>query len=368
MGMAEIADSPVILIADIDRGGVFAQILGTVELLKPNERSRVKGFVINKFRGDKSILDSGIKMIEQKIGIPCLGTVPYIKINLDDEDSLSENLHILTKFRDKKDEIQLAVVSLPHISNFTDFIPLQNQTAVNLYYVKEPKDLGFPDCIIIPGTKNTLADLNWLKKIGLAEKIQAEAKKGTPIIGICGGFQILGEKLLNEELGMSNEESGLSLLPVETSFSEKKVRTRVSGKTLSNLPVSGYEIHQGLTEFVDGAEKAYFAQVTDSVSGEMKFDGAVQGNVFGTYIHGLFDEAAFREKFIEILARRKGIDISEILKKSEKPQKTERDGQGKSQIFNSFCEFKENQYNLLAKTLRENLDMKKIYGIMGLNR
>ena len=300
MGMAEIADSPVILIADIDRGGVFAQILGTVELLKPNERSRVKGFVINKFRGDKSILDSGIKMIEQKIGIPCLGTVPYIKINLDDEDSLSENLHILTKFRDKKDEIQLAVVSLPHISNFTDFIPLQNQTAVNLYYVKEPKDLGFPDCIIIPGTKNTLADLNWLKKIGLAEKIQAEAKKGTPIIGICGGFQILGEKLLNEELGMSNEESGLSLLPVETSFSEKKVRTRVSGKTLSNLPVSGYEIHQGLTEFVDGAEKAYFAQVTDSVSGEMKFDGAVQGNVFGTYIHGLFDEAAFREKFAAV--------------------------------------------------------------------
>ena len=363
MGMAEIADSPVILVADIDRGGVFAQILGTVELLEPNERSRVKGFVINKFRGDKSILDSGIKMIEQKIGIPCLGTVPYIKINLDDEDSLSENLHILTKFRDKKDEIQLAVVSLPHISNFTDFIPLQNQTIVNLYYVKEPKDLGFPDCIIIPGTKNTLSDLDWLKKIGLAEKIQAEAKKGTPIVGICGGFQILGEKLVSSE--RSAESSGLSLLPVETSFSEKKVRTRVSGKTLSNLPVSGYEIHQGQTEFVDGAEKVYFSQITDSVSGETKFDGAVSGNIFGTYIHGLFDESAFRDKFIKILARRKGIDISEILKKSDEMQKTERDGQGKSQIFNSFCEFKESQYNLLAQTIRENLDMKRIYEILG---
>ena len=150
MGMAEIADSPVILVADIDRGGVFAQLYGTIELLEPEERSRIKGFIINKFRGDESILESGIRMIEEKTGIPCVGTIPYIKIQLDDEDSLSENLHTLTKFQENSGKIQLAVVSLPHISNFTDFIPLQNHPEINLYYAKEPKDLGFPDGIIIP--------------------------------------------------------------------------------------------------------------------------------------------------------------------------------------------------------------------------
>ena len=431
MGMAKMSDSPVILVADIDRGGVFAQILGTIELLTPEERTRVKGFVINKFRGDKSILDSGIRMLEEKTGIPCVGTLPYMKIQLDDEDSLSINLHTLTQFRDKKDEIQLAIVRLPHISNFTDFIPLQNLPFVNLYYAAEPKDLGNPDCIIIPGTKNTLDDLQWLKDCGLAELIQTEAKKGTSVVGICGGFQILGEKLETEsgkwkvESGVMDREavsaeesvsSGLSLLPVSTVFSSQKTRTRVSGKVvqvascklqvesgsvfgeadpggevalggesifspLAGLSVSGYEIHQGQTEFLSGAEKAYFSQITDSVSGETKFDGAVSGNVFGTYIHGLFDEAEFRSKFLEILAARKGIDLekwSQIFNESEKSStgmknslKSASSGMSESTFsgknFHSIQEFKESQYNLLAETLRKHLDMKKIYEIMGLS-
>ena len=427
MGMAKMSDSPVILVADIDRGGVFAQILGTIELLTPEERNRVKGFVINKFRGDKSILDSGIRMLEEKTGIPCVGTLPYMKIQLDDEDSLSTNLHTLTQFQDKKDEIQLAIVRLPHISNFTDFIPLQNLPFVNLYYAAEPKDLGNPDCIIIPGTKNTLDDLQWLKDCGLAELIQSEAKKGTPVVGICGGFQILGEKLETEsgkwkvESGVMDREavsaeesfsSGLSLLPVSTAFSSQKTRTRVSGKVLqvesgkwktesgildreslssggdslfsglSLLPVSGYEIHQGQTEFLSGAEQAYFSQITDSVSVETKFDGAVSGNVFGTYIHGLFDEAEFRNKFLEILAARKGIDSekwSQIFNEGEKSStgmknslKSSVSGMSESTFsgknFHSIQEFKESQYNLLAETLRKHLDMKKIYEIMGLPR
>ena len=431
MGMAKMSDSPVILVADIDRGGVFAQVLGTIELLTPEERTRVKGFVINKFRGDKSILDSGIRMLEEKTGIPCVGTLPYMKIQLDDEDSLSTNLHILAQFRDKKDEIQLAIVRLPHISNFTDFIPLQNLPFVNLYYAAEPKDLGNPDCIIIPGTKNTLDDLQWLKDCGLAELIQSEAKKGTPVVGICGGFQILGEKLETEsgkwkvESGVMDREavsaeesvsSGLSLLPVSTAFSSQKTRTRVSGKVvqvesgkrkvesgslsgetvpggevalggesifspLAGLLISGYEIHQGQTEFLSGAEQAYFSQITDSVSGETKFDGAVSGNVFGTYIHGLFDEVEFRSKFLEILAARKGIDSekwSQIFNESEKSStgmknslKSASSGMSESTFsgknFHSIQEFKESQYNLLAETLRKHLDMKKIYEIMGLS-
>ncbi|MBB5227132.1 cobyric acid synthase [Treponema ruminis] len=407
MGMAAMADSPVILVADIDRGGVFAQILGTIELLTPEERKRVKGFVINKFRGDKSILDSGITMLEEKTGIPCVGTLPYMKIQLDDEDSLSTNLHTLRQFRDKKDEIQLAIVRLPHISNFTDFIPLQNLPNVNLYYVLEPKDLGSPDCIIIPGTKNTPEDLDWLKKSGLAELIQAQAKNGTPIVGICGGFQMLGEKLRDEETAADEEGrgsgfvSGLSLLPVSTVFSSQKIRTRVSGKVLggenesekdmaeksifsplANLLLSGYEIHMGQTDFAEGAEQAYFSQIRDSVSGESKFDGAVSGNVFGTYIHGLFDEAEFCRKFVEMLAVKKGIpaekwsqisndagkSASGMEKSSELAASDRTDGPFSGEKFTSLQDFKESQYNILAETLRKHLDMKKIYEIMGLSR
>ena len=383
MGMAQMADSPVILVADIDRGGVFAQILGTIELLTLEERKRVKGFVINKFRGDKSILDSGIRMLEEKTGIPCVGTLPYMKINLDDEDSLSENLQKAEKFRDKKDEIQLAVVRLPHISNFTDFIPLQNQPSVNLYYVSSPEDFGSPDCIIIPGTKNTLGDLDWLKDSGLAKIIRNEAEKGTPVVGICGGFQMMGKlKIENGKL-----KDGLALLPVVTEFCQKKALTRVTGKlkiengkletensllrcscdvdevfsSLSGVSVSGYEIHQGRTEFSEGAKESFFAEIVDSVTGETKLDGAVSGNVLGTYIHGLFDEAEFTARFLKILAERKGFELAQ--------------SSGESQIFNgnthslqNLRDFKENQYNLLAETLRENLDMQKIYYILGLHK
>ena len=364
MGMARLSDSPVLLVADIDRGGVFAQLIGTVELLEADERSRVKGLVINKFRGDESILADGIRMIEEKTGIPVVGTVPYMRITLDDEDSLSENLHTVTRFRNKKDEIQLAVVRLPHISNFTDFIPLASHTIVNLYYVEKPEDLGNPDAVILPGTKNTLFDLGWLMESGIAERIQDEARKGTLIAGICGGFQMLGERIIGVESGMEAAGgrtcvSALGLLPVETEFSVRKTRARVFGEVCAEspfggLPVAGYEIHMGRTRFADGAEALHFARLTDSVSGETKMDGAARGNVFGTYIHGLFDSGEFTGQFVKILAERKGISLpeSQILNDgAENPR--------------SLHEFKESQYNLLADTLRAHLDMKRIYEIIG---
>ena len=247
-------------------------------------------------------------MLEKRTGIPVVGTVPYMHISLDDEDSLSENLHTLTRFREKNDEIQLAVVRLPHVSNFTDFNPLARYDCVNLYYASSAEELGAPDAIILPGTKNTLADLDWLKKTGIVALIQDEAKKGTPVVGICGGFQMLGEKIYGTENGNLKTEteeqfanvpcvSALGLLPIETEFSEQKTRTRVSGKvrtgngklktencdfsddasffsSLDSFPVSGYEIHMGHTRFVEGAEASFFARITDTVSGEEKNDGA----------------------------------------------------------------------------------------------
>ena len=385
MGMAEIVDTPVILVADIDRGGVFAQLLGTVELLAPEERRRVKGMIINKFRGDVSILEKGIRMIEERTKIPVIGTIPYVKIELDDEDSLSENLNKLTKFRDKNDEIQLAVVRLPHISNFTDFNPLARHGLVNLYYASNPKALGNSDAIIVPGTKNTLADLKWLKESGLSDLLQKKFEEGVPIIGICGGFQILGKKIIGNEIGETGETetAGLALLPVETEFSSQKNRGRVSGKVrfdenqknlsenifsgLQDFNVSGYEIHMGLTKFEKGQEISSFARIRDEVSGEFKEDGAVFKNALGTYIHGLFDDGGFRRKFIEILARRKNIDLAKIRLAETESQilngkedfGTEDDGGG------SISRFKESQYNLLAETLRKHLDMRKIYEIIG---
>ncbi|WP_407429235.1 cobyric acid synthase [Treponema sp.] len=348
MGMAELSDSPVLLVADIDRGGVFAQLVGTLELLTVNERSRIKGLIINKFRGDKSILDSGIKILEEKTGIPVLGCVPYIKITLDDEDSLSENLNILTKFQADSGKIQIAVIKLPHISNFTDFIPLQNLSDVNIYYVSKPEDLGFPDAIIIPGTKNTFKDLEWLKESGLADKIKDLAQKRIQILGICGGFQILGECISGTESeGEEQKKEGLSLLPVETVFSKQKTRTRVSGLTSDGIPVSGYEIHMGETKFVNENTGAYFSEISDSISGKSKKEGAVKENVSGTYIHGIFDEFDFTESFVKKLAKVKGIEIQEIERNEN---------------------FKESQYNLLADTLRENLDINKIYKIMGIKK
>ncbi|MDD3570038.1 MAG: cobyric acid synthase [Lachnospiraceae bacterium] len=348
MGMAKMANAPVILAGDIDRGGVFAQLYGTVELLDKEEKDRIKGIIINKFRGDKEILCPGLRMIEGKINKPVVGVIPYINIDIDDEDSLSQSLEKTQSTAD----IDIAVIRLPKISNFTDFNALEYRNGISVRYVKNRKELKNPDLIILPGTKNTMEDLKWLRECGLEAEIARHKEGGTLIFGICGGYQMLGEELsdpFNVEGG--GNMRGMCLLPTKTIFAEEKTRTRVTGvvgkingefSTLSGLSFEGYEIHMGETEVVD------VSPFSSIINGKTeKGDGACCDNVFGTYVHGIFDTGTFTEGLIGIICKKKGIHMDEL------------------ENFD-FEKYKENQYDLLADTLRNNMDMKKIYEIMGM--
>lgn len=329
MGMAEMVNSPVILVGDIDRGGVFAQIYGTTELLPYNERQRIKGIVINKFRGDKSILQNGITMLENKCHTPVVGVVPFGNFDIDDEDSLSSRLGSKTL-----GAIDIAVIRLPKLSNFTDFSPLEQY---GLRYVSSVKELGNPDLIILGGTKNTVADMRWLNETGLKAAIQKLAERGTDIFGICGGYQLMGERITDSE-GVENgidTIEGLCLLPVETDFYIQKTTRQVCGKAYNGETVTGYEIHQGQSTVKGG--KAF--SVIDG-----REEGCVLNNCVGTYIHGVFDETNFREKYIKTIFDKKGISFDE---------KTI-----------DIKEYKESQYNKLADLIRENMDMDKIYEIL----
>lgn len=219
MGMAKIADAPVLLVGDIDRGGVFAQLIGTVMLLEPEEQDRIKGLIVNKFRGDKKILDPGITMLEERAGKPVLGVVPYADVDIEDEDSLASSLeetHIQA-------EIDVAVIRFPRISNFTDMQALSMERDVSVRYVTKPSELGEPDVILLPGTKNTIQDLLWLRESGLEAKITRLAKKGTIVFGICGGYQMLGESLMDplQTESALGSVRGMGLLPVTTVFEEE---------------------------------------------------------------------------------------------------------------------------------------------------
>lgn len=349
MGMAKMAKAPVLLVGDIDRGGVFAQLIGTVELLEEDEKAMVKGLIINKFRGDKTILDPGVEMLEERSRIPVVGVAPYLDIQLEDEDSLTERF-------DRKQEagvIDIAVIRTPRISNFTDFNPFESIPGVSLRYVKHPRDLHSPDMIILPGTKNTMGDLIWMRENGMEAAVLKEASRGKLIFGVCGGYQMLGETL-SDPHGVENGGSmkGMGLLPMETVFAEKKTRTRVQGHfeelsgvfaPLSGAEVEGYEIHMGESILKENAGTV--TRITDSVSGEKKEEGAFSGNVCGTYIHGIFDKEASAEAMIRVIGEKKGIDVENMTGVD-------------------FAAFKEQQYDILAAELRKHLDMKKIYEIL----
>ena len=349
MGMAKMAKAPVLLVGDIDRGGVFAQLISTVELLEDDEKAMVKGLIINKFRGDKTILDPGVVMLEERSGIPVVGVAPYLDIQVEDEDSLTERF-------DRKQEagvIDIAVVRTPRISNFTDFNPFESIPGVSLRYVKHPRDLHSPDMIILPGTKNTMGDLIWMRESGMEAAVLKEASRGKLIFGVCGGYQMLGETL-SDPHGVENGGSmkGMVLLPMETVFAEKKTRTRGQGHfgqlsgvfaPLSGAEIEGYEIHMGESILKDNAGTA--TKITDSVSGKKKEEGAFAGNVCGTYIHGVFDKEASAEAIIRVIGEKKGIDVENMTGVD-------------------FAAFKEQQYDILAAELRKHLDMKKIYEIL----
>ncbi len=350
MGMAKLVNSPVLLVGDIDRGGVFASIAGTLMLLEEDERKMIKGTIINKFRGDVNILKPGLDMIEEITKTPVVGVVPYMELDIDDEDSLSE------RFNNKGtvDLIDIAVIKLPRMSNFTDFNTFEYIPGVSLRYVKSVRELKDPDMIILPGTKNTMEDLKWLRESGLETQILKQAAKGKVIFGICGGYQMLGMELsdpFNVESG--GTMAGMGLLPTKTVFEKEKVRTRVSGNfnevsgilaELSYVEFEGYEIHMGQTTYDFNEEEL---TTIDNVNGEdiIKNDGLYKDNVYGSYIHGIFDKEEVSKAIVESLCIHKGIDYSSI-----------------STV--DIEKYKEEQYDKLAEGIRNSLDMKAIYKIL----
>ena len=338
MGLAELVDAPVLLVGDIDRGGVFAQLVGTMELLETQERARIAGFLINKFRGDPSLLTGGLDMLTVRTGVPVLGVIPYLNLDIDDEDSLSPRLGE----KRQTAPVDIAVIRLPRISNFTDFAPLEHHPSLGVRYVASSGELGNPDLIVLPGTKSTAGDLIWLRQNGLERLICRQADGGTPVLGICGGYQMLGTILrdpLNIEGG--GTMAGMGLLPCETEFTREKQLTRASAEVMTapftGAKLEGYEIHMGRT---DRGTAEPFCRLSDG-----REDGAASGLVFGTYLHGLFDSGALTDRLAAWLMERKGLTAGETASETHEA-------------------YQSRQLDLLADSVRANIDLDAVYRIM----
>jgi len=355
MRAAHLAGAPVLLVADIDKGGALASIVGTLELLKPADRKMVAGIIINKFRGDRDLLQPALDFLEERTSVPVLGVIPFFNFGIAEEDTVNYELRPGIS---KTSDLEIGVLYLPHISNFTDFDPLEAEPDVYLRYIKPGDKLGRPDCIIIPGSKNTVGDLEWIRKIGWDKEILNIAELGIPIIGICGGFQVLGRTIMDPHSieTSSKEVTGLGLLNITTVFDHEKTTWQVAGRALGygclmdglvSREVAGYEIHMGQSYRATGVEPA-FQLFRKNDSHEMVLDGAVNqsGLIWGTYLHGLFDADQYRRDFLNQLRKRKGLTPLE-------PQY-------------GFLERREVAYDNLAELVRENLDMKHVYQLMGL--
>ena len=338
MGLAELVNAPVLLVGDIDRGGVFAQLYGTVALLQPEERARVVGTVINKFRGDVELLRPSLAMLEEKTGVPVLGVVPYTRADIDDEDSLAPCLAQTQQRR----PLDIAVVRLPRISNFTDFSPLESHPALGVRYVERAGQLGEPDLVVLPGTKNTMGDLAWMRQNGLEAAVKKLAAAGTPVLGVCGGYQMLGTALDDPDgVEQGGRMDGMGLLPCATRFTGQKVRTRVqacaAAGPFAGAQLDGYEIHMGRTE---RGGTPPFCLLADGTP-----EGAAAGNVFGTYLHGLFDTGELTEKLAAWLLACKGLSAADVRAESH-------------------AAYKERQYDLLADAVRAAVDIAAVYRAM----
>ena len=334
MGLAKLVNAPVVLVGDIDPGGVFAQLYGTVSLLEPEERSRILGTIINKFRGDVEILRPGLNMLEDLTGVPVLGVIPYTHVDIDDEDSLTERFGRSTE----RKLLDIAVIRVPRISNFTDFSPFEHYENVSLRYVDRVSDLHRPDMILLPGTKSTIADLRWLRQSGLEAAILKAADAGTLIFGVCGGYQMLGHTVSDPEqveaAGVT-EISGLGLLDMDTEFRGEKVQAQTKGiisgvegmlSPLNGLAYEGYEIHMGRSR-----------QEMPALSGG--------GNVYGSYVHGIFDAPGIADTILRTLCAQKGVSFDAL---------ATFDARG----------YKERQYDLLADVVRGGLDMSFVYRVL----
>jgi adenosylcobyric acid synthase len=344
----------VLLVGDIDRGGVFASLVGTMILLEEDERWLIKGFIINKFRGDVTLLHDGLTMLEERTGVPVLGVVPFIRgLQIAEEDSVA--LDRVPQARDKgqgaRDKVDIAIVRLPRISNFDDFDALALEEGVQVRFVDDSDQLGRPQAIILPGTKSTIADLLWLRRVGLARTICALAEKGIPVVGICGGYQMLG-RTISDPNGVESAKGqveGLGLLSVDAIFEAVKAtyqaRARIETDRgffaeIEGQEIAGYEIHMGHSR---GGEPAFrlLARGDQPVDAP---DGAVdeRGRVFGTYLHGLFDNPNLRQAWLQSLgweAAFSGLSMAEV---------------------------REREYDRLAQQMRESLDMERVYQIVGL--
>jgi len=347
MGMAELVDAPVLIVGDIDKGGVFASLAGTMLLLTEDEKARVKGTIINKFRGDINLLNPGIDMIEDIIKRPNLGVVPYFRLTLEDEDGAMVDIN-----KKVTAPIDIAVIMLPHISNFTDVDCLKCEEDVSVRFISSRSEFGNPDLLILPGSKNTIDDLITIRNSGLEEEIINYSKEGI-LIGICGGYQMIGQKISDPLNIESNAESikGMGILDTETIIESEKVMTRVEGQiTLPQFKGSiyGYEIHMGKT-IVDGGSNSFININKENGMEVNKIDGVFneKENVFGTYIHGILDSTGFREYLLNKIRAKKSIN------------------QRKSPVYEGF---RDDEINKLADIVREAIDIDKIYEIMNLKK
>ncbi len=376
MKMAEIADSPVLLATDIDRGGSFAWLVGTLQLLNENERKRVAGVMFNKFRGDIEILKPGYKMLEDIINKPVIGTIPHMgDLQIDDEDSVSlDYMKNSGQSIAGENRLDVVVIKLPRISNFTDFDLLSREPGVSLRYVKEAGDIGSPDLIIIPGTKGTINDLNFINNNGIARAVCDRANNGSLIIGICGGYQMLGNEIRDPLHVESTKDSvsGLALINAVTDFAPEKATHQAKAKVVPGaLPfevdeeLAGYEIHMGVTRLNDFSSEdgsdvkkcsngaSQFLNIikrsnedVNIIEGITVFNDKI--SLIGTYLHGIFDNDIFRAGLIQYLADKNGKDIDSSA--------------GAIECANE----KEAAYKHLADVTRQSLDLDAIYKIIGI--
>ncbi|MUT64852.1 cobyric acid synthase [Paenibacillus sp. NEAU-GSW1] len=356
MRLAGWVDAPVLLVADIDRGGVFASVVGTMEILEPEERERVKGIIINKFRGDVSLLTSGLDWLEQRIGKPVLGVVPYLEgLRLEDEDGASLDAKGYRTREAAEDELDIAVIRLPRISNFTDFDPLQQEPGVVLRYVRDVREWGEPDVVLIPGSKNTVEDLLFLRESGLESLLLKHIQKGGRAAGICAGYQMMGDRLLDPDGVESDlpELAGLGLFPMETVFAKDKTTERVTGSVTigfdgAEAAVEGYEIHMGRTTFTQPVTQPFRIRPSRLEDEPEMYhsDGAISedGRVWGTYMHHIFHNDRFRHNWLNGVRRSKGLPLSE----SETP----------------FGLLREQSFDRLADHVRKHVDMAAIYKML----
>ncbi len=347
MWMAEAADAPVLLVGDIDRGGVFAALYGTVMLLEPEERARVKGLIVNKFRGDPEILAPGLRMIEDRLGIPVIGVVPWMDADIEDEDSVSERL----SRRSGTGEITVAVARLNHLSNFTDFQALSLHPGVTLRYAVTPDDLAGADVVILPGTKSTAADLIALKNQGMLAPIVRHARAGGLVVGVCGGFQMLANALHDPD-GVESEVrevAGLGLIDMDVAFHPGKRTVQATGVVaggpdwlagLRGAKIAGYEIHSGENAYGKSAQ----IWLRDAAGNPL---GAANpaGNVLGTYLHGLFDDGALADALVRRARAIRG------LPEADAPAV-------------DFAAYREAQFDKLADVVRASLDIDAVYRIL----